>query len=409
MRRALTALALLLVCAPTGPAQPLLKGLEVHEWGVWRVHDDLALANADVKSVWDGLPKFVYGQVDGRALPKHWQNLEAVDKPVIFFHTEQPVQAVLRVEFPGGLPAVWWPGTEEPSFRFGRPVGPGPGEPARALSWRFNLKQPPPGRPERPLLPVEKGHWVETLREVGGADVFAHVGEERFGLEREKFLYYDGLLPRGQWVSVKVEKERVTLTSRATHPLFDVVVTDRRRPGQLRVARLDRMGPGATQALVPAEADVRRWPIEAEKALVEQLSGAGLFVAEAKSLVALWRQDLLLAEGVTLFYRLPQEEYERLLPLKMAPRPEKLVRVGLVQHPHCEPDLADRVAQLVKGLGADDFEAREKAQKELDALGRAAFVHLVRLRDAATEVEVRRRLDELLRKHEGRLGFPGRP
>jgi hypothetical protein len=403
------ALLVLLVCATTVPAQAPTKGLVVHEWGVWRVHDDQALANADRRAVWDGLPKFVYGQVEGRDLPKHWQNLLEVDKPVLFFHAEQPVAVTLRVAFPDGLPAVWWPGTEEPAFRYGRPVGPRPGEPARALAWRFHLKQPPPGHRDRGLLPVDKGHWVETLRAAGGDDVFALVGEERFGLEREKFLYYDGLLPRGRWATVKVDGDRVTLTSAATVPLFDVVVTDRRRPGKLRVARLDRLDAGATQAPALAEADARAWPAEAEKALLAQLTGSGLFDAEARSLVALWREDLLLAEGVTVFYRLPQQEYERLLPLTMAPRPERLVRVGLVQHPHCEPDLAERVARLVKQLDSDDFETRERAQQELERLGRAAFVHLVRLRDAARDVEVRRRLDELLRKHEAWQALPKAP
>src|SRR4051812_7603128 len=63
------------------------KGLVVHEWGIWRVHNDVDLANADMRAIWDDLPKFVHGQVSGRTLPKHWQNNEPVDRPVLYFHT----------------------------------------------------------------------------------------------------------------------------------------------------------------------------------------------------------------------------------------------------------------------------------------------------------------------------------
>jgi len=76
------------------------------------------------------------------------------------------------------------------------------------------------------------------------------------------------------------------------------------------------------------------------------------------------------------------------------------VRVGLVQQPHCEPDLARRVADLVKQLDAEDFEVRERAQKRLDEMGRAAFVHLVRMRRDAKDPEARRRLDQLIEKYD---------
>ena len=49
-------------------------------------------------------------------------------------------------------------------------------------------------------MPVDEGHWVRTLRDVKADSVHAFVGEERFGTEHEKFIYYDGLLPRGDWV-----------------------------------------------------------------------------------------------------------------------------------------------------------------------------------------------------------------
>src|SRR5262249_56424811 len=104
-------------------AMPVQKGLVVHEWGVFRVHNDMELANADMRAIWEGLPKFVYGQVTGRSLPRHWHNVEIVDRPVIFFHAAQPVECELRIDFPRGMPGVWWPGSQRPAIRHGQVTG----------------------------------------------------------------------------------------------------------------------------------------------------------------------------------------------------------------------------------------------------------------------------------------------
>jgi hypothetical protein len=392
-----------------GKAEPLpRKGLVVHEWGIFRVHNDIDLANADMRAVWDGLPKFVYGQVSGRDLPRFWRNVELVDKPVLFFHSPDPIDVELRIDFPTGFPGVWWPGTQTPAIRYGTltPAAKD-GEPFRFLEWQLSLKEPPKGmRKDVAMHPVEDKHWVKTLRAVQADDVFARVGEQNQGCERERFVYYDGLLPRGKWVEITVEKEKIALANRAEHPVFDVTVVDRRTAGHTRVARMAKLDSKATiKELEFKEEDAKDWPASGHDALTRQLKDAGLFEDEAKSLVELWKEELFSSPGLTLFYRLPQEEYDRLLPLKMKPRPEKLARVGLVQHPHCEPDLAERVAALAKDLDNDDFETRERAQNRLDEIGRAAFVHLVKLRKQIKGAEAQRRLDELLEKHDAEKAF----
>ena len=71
-------------------------------------------------------------------------------------------------------------------------------------------------------------------------------------------------------------------------------------------------------------------------------------------------------------------------------------------------DLAERVLTLVKLLDSDEFTVREKAQKELEGMGQAAYVHLVRLRKSPDlPLEVRKRIDALLEKWDARQAFPG--
>jgi hypothetical protein len=385
------------------PAEPPVKGFFVHEWGVFRVHDDVQLANADLRAEWDGLPRFVYGQTTTRDFPRHWDRVQVeVLKPVIFLHAPRPMAAELRVDFPSGAPAVWWPATQSPAYDGDEfQVTKKPERPARSLQWKLHLRQPPWKSPPLGLKPLSRGHWMQTLREVQCDDVYAPVGERGQGLELEKFVYYDGVLPRLQTLGVKFEKGKAVLTNAAQFPVCDVWVIDNRDASKPRLGRLPRLDPGDTKE-VDLTAPVReaRRADFAGTALTAELKGAGLNDDEAKSLTTIWADDIFRGPGLSLLYRLPQEEYDRLLPLTVKPRPEKVVRVGLVQQVPFDQDTADRVAALVKQLDDDDFNKREAAQRELERLGRAAFGHLRRLQPKVFSPEPKRRIDELLEKLE---------
>jgi hypothetical protein len=387
------------------PAELPVKGFLVHEWGVWRLHDDLEFANADMRAEWDGLPPFVYGQTTTRDFPRHWDKpLITVTKPVLFFHVPNPMPAEVRVEFPSGVPAVWWPATGDPAHeidfgRFGEDRK--ATRPVKALQWRLHLKlaQWAPARPH-PLKALSKPHWMQALRDVQCDDVYAPVGERGVGLEREKFVYYDGLLPRAKALSIKVARTKATLKNEAKFVVFDVWVVDRRDADKPRVGRLPRLDAGdAADVDLPVEKDAR-WAEGAGAALTAQLKDAGLNADEAAALTKIFTADFFHSAGVTLFYRLPQEEYDRLLPLTVKPRPEKVVRVGLIQQIPYEPELAARVARLVKQLDDDDFEKREAAQRELEKLGPVGLGYLRRLGPKLVAPEAKRRLDELLEKIE---------
>ncbi len=388
---------------------PPAKGLVVHEWGVFRVHDDVDLANADMRAVLENLPPFVYGQVTGRELPKHWNNVDIVDKPVLFFYAKDPVAVSLKIDFPTGTPGVWWPGTQRPGIDQGILVGGQPNKPFKSLEWSLLVKQGPKIKNQQnsKLKEVGDSHWVKSLRDVDADDIYALVGERSFGAEREKFVYYDGLLPRGKWLKISVEKDQIALLNQVDFPVFDVTIVDRRVPGKTRVARLEKID-GNAQVKKPTFEDVaeKSWPDAGIKTLRDQLKEAGLYEKEAASLCEQWKDELFATEGLTLFYRLPQEEYDRQLPLTMRPRPEALVRVGLVQHSHCETDLAEKIAELVKQLNADDFTIREQAQKRLDNLGRAAYVHFARMLREGQPLEVKTRLEKLLQKYDAQQALP---
>ncbi len=378
--------------------------LAVHEWGVSRVHEDEELANADLRALWDNLPEFVYGHIRGRLVPQHWGAIEIRDRPILFFHANQPAHFILKIDFPGGMPGVWWPATQSPAI-FANQKQP---EVSKFLQWEVSVKQPHAAWFARNVqqTPVEKGHWFNRLREVKADDIFVRYGPGGHYVQREKFIYYDGLFPQGKWVKIDVDKEGIALTNRVKHAVFDVTVIDARGEGKVRVGRLAKLEAAARNAKPEwTEVESSRFASDASDRLKQQLVTAGLFDDEAKSLVDLWRKDMFETPGLHAFYRLPREEYDRLLPLTLTPKADDVVRVGLIFHGHLETDLPERIAKLVKELDSPRFVVRDAARKKLLAYGPSALVHLQRLKQADLSTEVWKQVESLIKQWHAKAAF----
>jgi hypothetical protein len=389
------------------PVQPIrsAKGLTVHEWGVFSVNEDAEFANADLRAEWDKLPAFVHGHIKGRVVPQHWGAVEARRRPIVFFHAKEPAIVSVRIDFPGGLAGVWYPATISPAVYGMNPQPPAGG----SLHWELGIKQcPGPWQPKTPAPPeVADKHWFARVRQVKCDEIFARYSPNHLDVERERFLYYDGIFPQSKWLKIGVTKDGVTLTSRVKHPVFDVTVVDRRGDGKVRVGRVAKVDAGETVKEVKfVDADESRFASDASETLLKQLTGAGLNEDEAKSLVDLWRKEFFETPGLNLFYRVPQAEYDRLLPLTITPAPESVVRVGLVHHGHLEPDFAERILELVKKLDSPKFMERDGATKKLLATGPAALVQLQKiLQRKDLSVDVRERVEALVKKWNAKSAF----
>jgi hypothetical protein len=180
-----------------------------------------------------------------------------------------------------------------------------------------------------------------------------------------------------------------------------LTVVDRRSLDHVRIGRIDKLDALAKEKpLKWTDQNAADWPVDAAKTLLGQLKKAELYEDEANSLVEIWKKDLFQAEGLTCFYRIPKEEYDRLLPLTLNPRPEKLVRIGLIHQKITDSSIAEKVTQLVKRMDDDNFPVREKAQEDLEHMGRKIYASLKRLQKLPQSAEVKRRLDALLAKYD---------
>lgn len=401
MKTLLSSIAVLCVSTVALAAAP--KNLVVHEWGVFRVHENEEMANADLRALWDSLPEFVYGHIRGRLVPQHWGAVEIRDRPVLFFHAAKPTQFTLKIDFPGGMPGVWWPATQIPAIFANQkqpPVG-------KSLQWEVSVTQPHADWFAQNVkqMPVEKGHWFEKLREVKADEIFVRFGPGGHYVQREKFIYYDGLFPQGKWLKFDVRKDDVRLTNRVQHPVFDVTIVDARGDGKVRLGRVHKFDAGAKDVRMEwVEFESSRFSSEGAEGLKQQLVTQGLFEDEARSLVHLWRREMFETPGLHAYYRLPREVYDRLLPLSISQNAD-ITRVGLIFHSHLEPDLPDRIAELVKQLDSERFAVRDAAKKKLLAYGPSALTHLRKLKTTELSTEVWKQVESLIKMWHAREAF----
>jgi len=366
----LTLVAILLACCGALCAfEPPQDGYELHEWGVFPVARNDAWAMRDLRAEWATFPKFFNRVWPEKSLP--WRG--EVSKPVIFMYAAKSQTIDLKVSFATGRPLVWWPYAESPGDT-GRKF---PDGDPRELKFHFSLNKGLGGEKLEAPPAVEAGHWVEILRKVGAASVntmgdYREMQVHTSGAER--FIYYDGIMKAPPAPEVARDGEALAIKTACDHAMLDVLVIERRGDKVfVSKAFLDKIEAGTQSSKVElALADAKA--LEAlQKELTARLVKAGLTEPEADSLMKVWKEGLFDADGLMLLYRLPQETYEKWLPLTAKPAPNKTVRVGLVVHKHLEPELEARVTVLIAKLKAEAFEERNAAFKELLKIGGAAF------------------------------------
>ena len=291
------------------------SSLVVHEWGTFT-----SVAGPDGQAVpWrpfsgpSDLPCFVHVLKDG---PKTWvpgglpavSALVRMETPVIYFYSEQRAEQTVdvRVDFNQGLMTEWYPtATKAPGF-----IPKDIAANISTLEWR-DVRITPGSTPSYPRESAPSHYYA--ARETG-ANPLSVTGQH------EKFLFYRGLASfpiRLAATASDDERVRVENTGR------DIarVVLFQNRGGRIGY-RVASAPAGLTTIDAPAlTASFDALARDLEALLVEQ----GLFDAEARAMVATWR-DSWFEEGTRVFYLLPQATVDATLPLTVSPTPSRTVR-----------------------------------------------------------------------------------
>lgn len=379
----------------------------VHEWGtLTTLQGSEGLGLEGLQHEDEVVPAFVHRNVSTQPSPlEHFgvlsRNVDVsgvrtkMETPVVYFYSDRPMRVELEVDFTGGLMTHWYPRHASASPEV---TEPGPHDLSSlersTLAWDLDLvprDQHPP--PEVPDVDASDG-WAHA-RQTGAAFVRTRGDGEDAG-EAEHYVFYRGLGRASLPVTVYVNSdERVTLLQRGRVPIEHGFVVEIGQEG----GRFLSVGPIAASSVKEVSWErERRLPMSE---LVHSLSAAvqgalvasGLYADEAEAMVKTWSSAWFRDPGTRFLYLVPRYVTDEILPMRLSPEPDELVRVLVARHEFLTPgreELVER-ALLDRTVGAK----REAAMRDLATFGRflepavrhAALVSTdPRLRASAAEV-----------------------
>ncbi len=401
--------------------------LIVHEWGTFTSFsgsdgvqlDFRPLINEDLpdfvldRRMQSGVPMLTKGRIRARI---------RMETPVTYFYTDEERTVRASVEFPDGLLTEFYPPVVamEPKFdgnsgreSFGKSKLDW-GEihliPAASLAPSVKDEQTRNwlrGMIEHRVVPNDgsPGNHYYHARETDSAFVHVrHAPNSGFILKPagdylEKFLFYRGVGRFEQPLrAVVTENERVQVTNpgpQPIHSLFRVTVSG----GVLTYSELDHLSAGATAEFPTTATQVTLQDLQDRVAAA--LVRENLYPREATAMVKTWADSWFAEEGTRIFYMVPREITDKLLPLMISPAPDESVRVLVgrveVMPPSVEKQLLEVVRvnatrRAVHNLEQAELEPQDRTTlpipAELLKLGRLVEPALVRIRELAKDESV---------------------
>lgn len=346
-----------------------------HEWGTFT-----SVQGADgVQMEWNpllatDLPKFVY---DLRRTNISWalsksamRAKQRMETPVIYFHSDEVFNVDVEVMFPQGTVTEWFPrGFSPAKLEKDKP----------AISWP-GVTVIPPGSVEatdlvKKLQKEDAGSHYYAAREAD-ADFVSVTGPDGTS-EVEKFLFYRGIGNFAAPLQVTVpdaNSPELRLENTGDQPLQSLFVI---RVGE-GFMTITPKGDLAAKSQMVAEIG-NPVPVEEGRAQLgqlvrDELSRAGLSTSEADAMVKTWDESWFCERGVRVLYILPQTWADSVLPLKLTPAPNQLVRVFVGRAEVITPQVEHALTQEVDRGMSDDLSIRAEAVKNIKSLGLGRFL-----------------------------------
>jgi hypothetical protein len=275
------------------------RAFTVHEWGTFTSRhgaDGVAQRWNPLSEVTD-LPAFVY---QNRRLPKQFiEGSVRMETPVLYFYADARTTVSVDVDFPSGAMSEWYPRVKR--------TRDGLRWPKVTILPGIGAELPDEGLPSHYYAARNTDADVVRCRYNGKT-------------QHEKFLFYRGVGTFDLPLSARLAGDDVIV--QATPSVRRVVVVERR--GEVLGHRTQDVGPGETAVPWPAAGVDTRLAFEAD--LASLLVAEGLYEAEARAMIDTWR-DTWSADGVRVLYMVPRPFTDEVLPLRITPAPDDVVRV----------------------------------------------------------------------------------
>jgi hypothetical protein len=333
--------------AAAAAKDPSKPGFVVHEWGTFSTFSGSDGAYLKFYPNDGDLPAFVYNRhrdVKG-GLPDAFVSLET---PVTYFYSDRDRNVSMQVEFPKGLMTDWYPQASRP--------------PVQGLRWD-NIK----------IMAASQASSTEK----GGKGRYFAAREtdssmlqvtEKGKIESEKFLFYRGVGDVQMPMTIRAQGKgdfTVKNTAKEAVPDFFLVRVEGKK---VFFERGGHLSPG--QEIKMHESDKASTSEKLGEAVTAVLIEQGLYEKEAKAMVKTWSQDWFGEDGTRVLYVVAEALTNDLLPIKIDPKPDQMVRVLVGRHDLLTPEREREVEALVRQLNAPSNEVAQAADKLLNKMGR---------------------------------------
>lgn len=263
-----------------------------------------------------------------------------METPVIYFHSREvvPFHATVSVGFEGGTISQWYP------QRSGGEVLPEPPPSADplhkptplsawtldftksyrgAITWEIDVLPPAETRELVLFKPGDNLGWLRARQPMTNA-------VRTTGGETEGYLFYRGVGHFDPGLRTTVDAGETLHLENLTGGRIPYLIAFEIADGNLRWTEKAE-GLDAGRAISIPESALKAEPSGFSeplyRALKTGLTNCGLTDIEARSMVETWWHSYFEAPGLRVFWVLPRERTDRLLPLKVSPPPVEIVRV----------------------------------------------------------------------------------
>lgn len=359
--------------------------LVVHEWGTFTSiagKDGISLEWRPLNGPSD-LPGFVHTIQEGddglRHNIKGKNNLTAsvrMETPVLYFYSDKEMDVSVKVDFPKGRITEWYPQA--------RAVG-------TNVDWG-QLKVMPGAQMN---FPVESAHsHYYPARETDAAPVQVCGTNGKPG-QQEKFLFYRGVGTFDLPLAVKLEGENVVLKNTGKDEIARLIIFEN-RGGKIGYRLCDTFTGEMTHERPLLDKNMDALLQDLQKILVE----SGLYEKEAAAMIKTWRSSWF-EEGLRVFYILPRQATDAVLPVTIEPKPAELVRILVGRAEVITPEMEKNVQQQISLLRNAAPEMRAEAEREIRKYGRFSEPILKRLLEKERDAETRSRISQLIEANAG--------
>ncbi len=281
-----------------------------------------------VHNIGGNFPEIAYNF--GKGLPTD-VNLAHVtikmETPVIYFYSNNPFTADVKVQFTHGLIGQWYPDDSAgvssiyynsfgPVLDFGNKQSPLSND----IEWNAKVL-PLNADPNLVIKSGETNTW--TAPRATDANLV------QYKSETEKFLFYRGIGNFDLPVNLSFDKQ-ANLVIKNNYP--DMIpyffVYDKEESGDVKVWFSGAIASGASKTASPVSASLSANDFNAKLAEFQAaLTSAGLYNKESAAMLNTWQTSYFGKTGLRVFWIVPRKFTDNILPLTINPAPDSLNRV----------------------------------------------------------------------------------